>query len=363
MRQKLAWALAAAIVIGGPAAAQNNSQTIDDEALRADATSMFKPIPTVQPAPANNPITRDKAELGKMLFFEPRLSSSHLLSCNTCHNLGMGGVDGLETSVGHGWQSGPRNAPTVYNAFFNIAQFWDGRAQDLREQAKGPIQAAVEMNATPDRVLAVLNSMPEYRKLFERAFPGEEETLTFDNVAKAIEAFEATLITPGAHFDQYLEGNLAALNGTEKKGLRLFIDRGCASCHNGINVGGGEYYAFGVVEQPGAEILPPDDKGRFAVTETASDEYVFRAPSLRNVALTAPYFHSGRVWDLKQAVEIMSTSQLGTELQADEVEAIVAFLHTLTGEQPDVTYPMLPASTPTTPRPVLMAPNTAQGAQ
>ncbi|WP_420960101.1 cytochrome-c peroxidase [Brucella sp. IR073] len=360
MKSKLALAFAAAVLLGGPAGAQGDPQSIDDEALRTDATALFKPIPTVQPAPPNNAITREKVELGKMLFFEPRLSSSHLLSCNTCHNLGLGGVDGLPTSVGHGWQSGPRNAPTVLNAFFNVAQFWDGRAQDLREQAKGPIQAAVEMNATPDRVLAVLESMPEYRKRFDLAFPGETQALTFDNVAKAIEAFETTLITPGARFDQYLEGNVAALNDKEKKGLRLFIDRGCASCHNGINVGGGDYYAFGVVEKPGSEILPPDDKGRFAVTETASDEYVFRAPSLRNVALTAPYFHSGRVWDLKQAVEIMSSSQLGTELKGDEVEAIVAFLDTLTGEQPDVTYPLLPVSSPDTPQPVLMKPDAAK---
>src|SRR5690606_5375180 len=186
-------------------------------------------------------------------------------------------------------------------------------------QAKGPIQAAVEMNATPDRVLFVLYSLPQYQQRFALAFPGEADPVTFDNAAKAIAVFEATLITPGARFDQYLEGNNAVLNETEKQGLRLFMDSGCASCHNGVNVGGGEYYAFGVVEQPGADILPRDDKGRFAVTETATDEYVFRAPSLRNVALTAPYFHSGKVWDLTQAVGVMATSQLGAELEETEV--------------------------------------------
>lgn len=360
MKSKLACAVSAVVMIGWPALALADTVAIKDDDLRADATALFEPIPTVQPAPEGNPITRDKVELGKMLFFEPRLSSSHLFSCNTCHNLGLGGADGLETSVGHGWQMGPRNAPTVFNAFFNIAQFWDGRAADLAEQAKGPIQAAVEMNATPERVLAVLNSMPEYPALFERAFPGEENPVTFDNVAKAIEVFEATLITPGARFDQYLEGNVAVLTDLEKRGLRLFMDNGCAACHNGVNVGGGDYYAFGVVERPGADILPRDDRGRFAVTETATDEYVFRSPSLRNVALTAPYFHSGGVWDLKQAVEIMSTSQLGTELEPDEVEAIVAFLHTLTGEQPDVSYPIMPPSTSATPRPELMVAPEAQ---
>lgn len=356
MKSKLAYAVSAAVLLFAVPALAQNAAPINDEELRTDAQALFEPIPTVQPAPEGNPITREKVELGKMLFFEPRLSSSHLFSCNTCHNLGIGGVDGLETSVGHGWQSGPRNAPTVFNAFFNVAQFWDGRAEDLKEQAKGPIQAAVEMNATPDRVLAVLNSMPDYPKRFALAFPGEADPVTFDNVAKAIEVFEATLITPGARFDQYLEGNNAVLDETEKQGMRLFMDSGCASCHNGVNVGGGDYYAFGVVARPGAEVLPPDDKGRFSVTETATDEYVFRAPSLRNVSLTAPYFHSGGVWDLKQAVGIMATSQLGAELDEGEVDAIVAFLHTLTGEQPDVSYPILPPNSSATPRPELMVP-------
>jgi cytochrome c peroxidase len=355
MKSKLAYAVSAVVLLlAAPALAQEAA--IDDAELRADAQLLFEPIPTVQPAPEGNAITREKYELGKMLFFDPRLSSSHLFSCNTCHNLGIGGVDGLEVSVGHGWQTGPRNAPTVFNAFFNVAQFWDGRAADLAEQAKGPIQAAVEMNATPERVLRVLNSMDEYPRRFALAFPGEDEPVTFDNVAKAIEVFEATLITPGARFDQYLEGNNAVLNATEKQGLRLFMDSGCAACHNGVNVGGGEYYAFGVVERPGAEVLPPEDKGRFAVTETATDEYVFRAPSLRNVALTAPYFHSGGVWDLKQSVGIMATSQLGAELEEDEIDAIVAFLHTLTGEQPDINYPILPPNSASTPRPELMVP-------
>ncbi|MGQ4272974.1 cytochrome-c peroxidase [Terrihabitans sp. B22-R8] len=360
MRWERLATVAVAALMAGAAYAQNAPFPASDvDALRSGALEMFKPLPTVQPVPANNPITRDKVELGKMLFFDPRISSSHLLSCNTCHNVGIGGVDGLETSVGHGWQRGPRNAPTVFNSFFNVAQFWDGRAEDLRTQAKGPIQAAVEMNATPERVLAVLKSMPEYHERFKVAFPGEDDPITFDNVAKAIEVFEATLITPGSKFDQFLEGNVAALNDKEKQGLRLFIDSGCASCHNGVNVGGGDYFAFGVVERPGAEILPLNDKGRFAVTETASDEYVFRAPSLRNVALTAPYFHTGKVWDLEQAVEIMGTSQLGAELNKEQVGAIVAFLHTLTGEQPKVDYPMLPPNSATTPRPELMTPAAA----
>jgi cytochrome c peroxidase len=288
-----------------------------------------------------------------MLFFEPRLSSSHLLSCNTCHNLGLGGGDLQETSIGHRWQKGPRNAPTVLNAVYNVAQFWDGRAKDLAEQAKGPVQASVEMSSTPDLVLKTLGSLPAYRELFAKAFPGEQEPLTFDNMAKAIELFEATLLTPDAPFDNYLRGDGKALSPTALAGLKLFLDKGCASCHNGINVGGTGYFPFGVREKPVTDVLPPGDKGRYQVTNTASDQYVFKAPSLRNVALTAPYFHSGRVWRLEDAVALMGSAQLGIQLSEPEAGELTAFLRELTGRQPQVEYPILPASTDATPRPVL----------
>lgn len=322
--------------------------------LLDDAKDFFKAIPSIVPAVKNNAVTRDKVDLGKKLFFDPRLSSSHLISCNTCHNLGMGGDDNLETSIGHGWAKGPRNAPTALNAVFNIAQFWDGRAEDLKAQAKGPVQAGVEMNSTPGRVEETLKSMPQYIADFTKAFPGEKAPVTFDNMAKAIEAFEATLITPGSRFDQFLEGNPVILNAQEKDGLKTFMDKGCAACHGGVNFGGEGYYTFGVMEQPGADILPEGDKGRFAVTKTASDAYVFRAAPLRNIELTAPYFHSGKVWNLEQAVAIMGQSQLGEKLTDKEVKSITAFLKTLTGEQPRVEYPILPVSSATTPKPVLM---------
>lgn len=234
---------------------------------------------------------------------------------------------------------------------FNIAQFWDGRAEDLKAQAKGPVQAGVEMNNTPDEVVTMLKSLPEYGQRFRTAFPGESGPVTFDNMARAIEAFEATLLTPASRFDQFLDGNDNALTVEEKRGLRLFMDKGCAGCHAGVNLGGRGYYPFGVVKKPGADILPPEDKGRFAVTKTAGEEYVFRAAPLRNIALTAPYFHSGEVWDLKQAVTIMGSSQVGVELTDDEAETITRFLHTLTGEQPRVEYPILPVETSETPRP------------
>jgi len=327
-----------------------------DAELRERAAALFEPIPSMPPALDGNAVTRERADLGKMLFFEPRLSASGLISCNTCHNVGMGGDDNLETSYGHGWQKGPRNSPTVFNAVFNVAQFWDGRAADLAAQAKGPVQAGVEMASTPERVEAVLTSMPAYVEKFALAFPNEADPVSFDNMAKALEAYQATLITPASPFDQWLEGNDAAMTPLQKEGLAAFMDQGCAACHMGVNVGGQSYYPFGVMEQPGAEILPPEDKGRFKVTQTATDEYVFRAGPLRNIALTAPYFHSGQVWSLEQAVEIMGVSQLGAELSEGDVEAITAFLHALTGEQPEVEYPILPASTAATPQPEPMRP-------
>jgi cytochrome c peroxidase len=323
----------------------------NDQALLKDAQTYFKPIPSIVPAVKDNAVTRDKVDLGKMLFFDPRVSGSHLISCNTCHNLSMGGDDNLETSIGHGWAKGPRNAPTVLNAVFNKAQFWDGRAADLKAQAKGPIQAGVEMNNTPKVVEETLLSIPTYVAKFKTAFPNEAQPVTFDNLARAIEAFEATLITPASRFDQFLEGNVAALTAVEKDGLRLFMDKGCVACHQGVNLGGEEYYPFGVVEKPGAVILPAKDRGRFEVTKTADADYMFRAGPLRNIALTGPYFHSGKVWDLKQAVAVMATSQLGAKLTDKEVDAITAFLITLTGEQPRVELPILPLSTDKTPLP------------
>ena len=322
------------------------------ESLLQRSQKIFQPLPAAAPASAGNPATPEKLLLGRMLFFDPRLSASQLISCNTCHNVGLAGGDLQETSVGHNWQKGPRNAPTVMNAVFNSAQFWDGRAKDLAEQAKGPVQASVEMNNTPERVLATLGSIPEYPLLFAKAFPGQAQSMTFDNVARAIEVFEATLLTPSP-FDGYLRGDAKALNPAQTVGLELFMDKGCASCHGGVNLGGAGYYPFGVVEKPGSEVLPPADKGRFKVTNTASDQYVFRAPSLRNVAMTPPYFHSGKVWSLKDAVAIMGSAQLGVQLTLQDEEKLVAFLASLDGEQPAIQYPLLPANSDRTPRPIL----------
>ncbi|MCB6178279.1 cytochrome-c peroxidase [Rhodobacter sp. Har01] len=343
MRILLALTLATTALAGAASADQ----------LRDRALEIYKPLPSTTPAVADNPATPEKVDLGKALFFDPRLSASGVFSCYSCHNLTTGGDDNMETSVGHGWQKGPRNAPTALNAVLNEAQFWDGRAADLKAQAKGPVQAGVEMANTPDNVVTTLKSLPAYVDWFAGAFPGEADPVSFDNMAKAIEAFEATLITP-APFDAWLNGDDAALSDDAKAGLTLFMDKGCSSCHSGVNVGGHGYYPFGLIEKPGSDILPEGDKGRFAVTETADDEYVFRAAPLRNIALTAPYFHSGKVWDLDVAVSIMAESQLGAEFSEQEVTQVVAFLNSLTGTMPAITLPVLPAETAETPRPTTM---------
>ena len=327
------------------------SPVLAQDALLARARQLFAPIPTTPPDLPGNPRTPAKVELGKMLYFDPRLSASHAISCNSCHSIGLGGADAESTSIGHRWQRGGRNAPTVFNAVFNKAQFWDGRAKDLEQQAGGPIVNPVEMASPTAHVAEQIKGTPGYRDAFAKAFPGESDPITLANMQKAIAVFEATLITPNGPFDRFLRGKSDALSAKQKAGLGLFMDKGCAACHNGINVGGGMYAPFGVVEKPGAELLPLADKGRFMVTKTAGDEYVFKVPTLRNIALTAPYFHTGKAWDLRQAVAVMGASQLGIQLTDDDVDKIAAFLDSLTGEQPKVTYPILPPSTATTPKP------------
>ena len=340
--------LLAVVATGGLVAA---CATEDTEPLMLTAQGLFEPIPDRPPVIEGISGTAQQVELGTMLYFEPRLSRSHNLSCNTCHLVGLGGVDVGVTSLGHEWQRGGRNAPTVLNAVYNLAQFWDGRAADLEEQAGGPIQNPIEMAITAEHAVEQLKGIPGYVNKFNRVYPEAIEPVTFDNLIKAIAAFEATLITPNAPFDLYLEGNARALTAEQKEGLQLFIDKGCAGCHGGINIGGASYSPFGLVEKPEADILPPEDKGRFEVTRTDNDEYVFKVPSLRNIELTAPYFHSGKVWDLRESVTIMGASQLGVTLSYDEVDKIVTFLLSLTGDQPEVTFPIMPPSVATTLRP------------
>jgi len=297
----------------------------------------------------NNPLTTDKVELGRMLFFEARLSKNHDLSCNSCHKLDAFGVDGLPTSTGHRGQKGSRNAPTVYNAAGFFAQFWDGRMDTIEQQALGPIRNPVEMAApSEDYCVRVLNSMPEYRESFKKAFPSENDPVTFANIGQAIGAFERRLSTP-ARWDDYLRGNQHALSTAEREGLKLFTNIGCMVCHTGEMVGGSMYQKVGVVEAWPNQA----DQGRFEVTKQEVDRMMFKVPTLRNIAKTAPYFHDGSVATLEGAVRRMAKHQLGLALSDIEVSQIVTWLGSLTGQpSADLTrVPTLPPSTPETPSP------------
>ena len=230
-----------------------------DDPLMKQAQGLFQPIPLEPVVVKGVTSTPAMVELGTDLYFDPRLSESHNISCNTCHQIGLGGVDMLPTSIGHKWQKGGRNAPTVLNAVFNVAQFWDGRAADLKAQAGGPIQNPIEMGITHQHAIEMLKGIPGYTKLFGAAYPNNKDPITMPNAVTAIAAFEATLITPNSPFDKFLRGDANTLSAEQKEGLKLFIDTGCAGCHSGINVGGQMYAPFGVVEKPGADILPPND--------------------------------------------------------------------------------------------------------
>ncbi len=340
-------ACAAAIAWGALAPGAARAEAVD---LVKEANKFFKPLPDAMPAPKDNPTTASRVALGKMLYFEPRLSKSNTISCNSCHNLATGGVDNLSTSMGHLAQFGPRNSPTVLNAGLQIAQFWDGRAASLEDQAKGPILNPVEM-AMPDvgMVLSRIRSIPEYVDSFKHAFPGDKDPISYDNIAKAIAAFERTLLTP-SRFDDFLKGKADALTATEKQGLSLVIAKGCIACHNGVGAGGATYQKFGIRER----YEYSDDHGRYNVTKNEQDKYFFKVPLWRNVTRTAPYFHDGSIWDLKEAIRMMGRLQLGTQLADNEVDQIAEFLHSLEGRIPDeaLRLPVLPTSTLATPKPV-----------
>jgi len=322
------------------------------EELMKLARDQFKALPASYKDLPDDAVSEDLIALGAMLYHDPRLSGSHALSCASCHNVGLGGGDNASTSIGHNWQQGGRNAPTVLNATLNFSQFWDGRAKDLVEQAGGPVVNPIEMNSPKEHIVEQVKSIPGYADAFAKAFPGQQEPITLGNIQLAIAAFERTLITPNAPFDQYLNGKADALTPVQKEGLKLFMDTGCASCHNGMNMGGGMYAKFGLASDPGTVHRPVADKGRMKVTGDAADEYSFKVPTLRNIALTAPYFHAGTSWDLREAVKVMAKAQLGKDLSDADADKIVAFLGALTGDQPKVQVPILPASGPLTTRPV-----------
>lgn len=300
----------------------------------------------IQPINPVKPENAEVVELGKMLFFDPRLSKSGFISCNSCHNLSMGGTDNIKTSIGHKWQQGPINAPTVLNAGMNLAQFWDGRAKDLKEQAGGPIANPGEMASTHDMAVKVIDSIPQYREQFKKAFGTNE--VNIDRVTTAIAAFEETLVTPGSRFDKWLGGDKDALTQAELDGYKLFKSAGCVKCHNGPAVGGNSFEKMGVYK-PYQTSNPA--VGRMDVTGKEEDRYLFKVPTLRNVELTYPYFHDGGAATLEEAVDTMGKIQVNREFSKEEIANIVAFLKTLTGNQPDFKLPVLPPSNNATPRP------------
>jgi cytochrome c peroxidase len=306
-----------------------SSIQIDEEGLFDKASSIFGVLPAA-PSP-NSP----KALLGKRLYMETALSVNGKISCNSCHLLDAYGVDNLPTSPGHDGRAGDRNSPSVYNAALHIAQFWDGRAADLTEQAKGPILNPIEMGL-PNEKAAVDNikSIAAYAPMFEKAF-GNKADINYQNIAEAIAAFEQTLLTP-SRFDEYLKGDKEALSTEEKIGMQTFINSGCIACHSGTALGGNMYQKFGLVQGPywqytGSKLK---DKGRAEVTKNEADAFFFKTPSLRNVQKTAPYFHDGSVADLSKAIDIMAQTQLGKTLSASEIESIQVFLESLTGSIP-----------------------------
>jgi len=295
----------------------------------ADIPEGMGVLPTNVPIPADNPMSAAKTELGKQLYFDPILSKSGHISCNSCHNLGTWGVDNQVRSIGHQWQRGGRNAPTSFNAGFWSAQFWDGRAPQLEDQAKGPPMNPVEMADDSVEQLVSRLQAAGYAPLFDKVFG--KNSLSFDHMAKAIGAFERTLLTPDAPFDLYVQGK-GNISTAAKRGMQKVAEVGCTSCHSGPLFTNNSYQQF----------MYGTDDGRKSVTGKAGDDHFFRVQSWRNVAMTAPYFHDGAVKTLSEAVRIMAKVQLDTKLSDHDVADIVAFLETLTGQAPQVTYPVFP---------------------
>lgn len=314
-----------------------------DDALR----KQFAALPTLMEH-ATEPVTPEKVTLGRMLYYENRMSKNQDLSCNSCHLLDKYGVDNQPTSPGHKGQRGNRNSPTSYNAALHVAQFWDGRAVDVEAQAKGPVLNPIEMGMPSETyVVDAIRSIPGYEEPFKKAFPADPQPITYDNIARAIGAFERTLVTPSP-FDAWLAGDGSALTPEQRAGLDLFAKTGCTACHNGVDIGGSTYQKVGAVRP-----YETPDLGRYEVTKDEADKYKFKVPSLRNVSETGPYFHDGKIATLPEAVKTMAAIQLGKDLTDEEVTSIVTFLKATTGPLPleQIKKPELPPSGPNTPKP------------
>jgi cytochrome c peroxidase len=301
--------------------------TVEEQTeLTNKAKQIFGVLPDKMPGSEND--TPELIALGKKLYSETKLSVNGTQSCNTCHDVSIGkaGVDNKPTSAGAmAGKQGTRNSPTVLNAGFQFVQFWDGRAKDLKEQAKGPILNPAEMGIVSDKdAVKAIISVPEYRDLFVKAYPTIKEPITFDNIANAIAAFERTLVSK-SRYDNYMNGNPTALTLQEKQGLKTFIETGCITCHTGNLFGGSMYQKMGLIKP----YKNDKDLGRFDVTKNEADKFIFKVPMLRNIALTGPYFHDGTVADLEEAIKTMADINLGKTLKAEESADIKAFLNAL----------------------------------
>ena len=320
----------------------------DSAAIDPANLKLYKALPESVP-PKEGTITDDKVALGRMLFYDVRFSKSQTISCNSCHNLATYGVDNQPTSTGHKGQKGDRNSPTVFNAAGHFVQFWDGRAKDVEEQAKGPVLNPVEMAMPSDKdVLAVVNSIPEYTATFKKAFPDDKNAVSYDNFGRAIGAFERKLLTP-SRWDKFLGGDQNALTAAEKTGFNTFQTSGCGTCHAGAYLGGNLFQKMGAVK----DWPDTNDLGRAKVTKSDADRMMFKVPSLRNIEKTAPYFHDGKTATLSAAISKMAEYQLGKTLTPEQLTSMETFLKALTGDVPAdlIKQPELPKSTPKTPKP------------
>ncbi len=313
----------------------------------------WQALPDKAPEPADNPTTAEKVELGRMLYFDPRFSKTGTVSCNSCHNLMLGGDDNRDFSMGVHGKTGGRSAPTVWNAAFASSQFWDGRASSLEEQAKGPVVNPVEMGMSDlEKAINRVRAIPGYKPYFERAFGGKNP-VTVDNAAKAVAAFERTMITPNSPYDRFVKGDKTALTAQQQRGMQAFAETGCTNCHSGaafngpaMPAGTGFFMKFPTFANNDyvKKYDLAKDKGRFDVTGNKADTYLFKVPTLRNAVLTAPYFHNGSVATLGEAIRVMAKVQLNVDPDDAKVADIEAFLNALTGEFPEQRLPRLPAT-------------------
>lgn len=321
--------------------------------LLSTAQAQMSALPASPPIPADNPQTAEKIELGRKLFFDKRLSKDGTISCNTCHNVMGSGTDNLPTSKGIKGQLGGRNAPTVWNSAFMSVMFWDGRRNTLEEQAKGPLTNPIEMGMeNHDAVIKRVKSSPEYVAEFEKVFG--KDSVNIDNLARAIASYERTLLTPNSPFDKMVKGDSKAMSAAAQRGMNKVQEVGCMACHMGPNFAGpalppgqGFYQKFPTFTDNDYEkkYQFSKDLGRYEATKKDADKNMFRVQTWRNVALTAPYFHNGKVKDLSEAVRVMAKMQLNKDLSKADVDDIVAFLKSLNGERPKQTMPKLPKMT------------------